>query len=78
MVNNILNVGSSILINGNASGLSKSAMVSPISKPSIPVTAQISPAFTSAAFTFPKPTKVYNSLSVSKSLNLTTFKLLLQ
>jgi hypothetical protein len=43
MVNNILIVGSSICMVGIASGESKSATVSPISKPSIPVNAQISP-----------------------------------
>jgi hypothetical protein len=46
MVNNILIVGSSIAIVCNASGFSKSATVSPISKPSIPIIAQISPAIT--------------------------------
>src|SRR5690606_35800744 len=35
---------------------------SPISKPSIPTTAQISPALTSCTFLRPKPSKVYNSL----------------
>jgi len=39
--------GSSILITDSCSGLSKSAIVSPISNPSIPTTAQISPDFTS-------------------------------
>ena len=46
----------------NCSGFSKSAIVSPISKPSIPTTAQISPLCTSSTLTFPKPSKVYNSL----------------
>ena len=69
MVNSMLNVGSSIFMNGNGSGFSKSAMVSPISKPSMPVTAQISPAFTSVAFAFPNPTKVYNSLILLESIN---------
>ncbi len=36
IVNNILMVGSSIAIVSNASGFSKSAIVSPISKPSTP------------------------------------------
>ena len=40
----ILIVGSSILIVGNGSGFSASHIESPISKPSIPVIAQISPA----------------------------------
>jgi len=40
----MLIVGSSTLMIGNASGFSKSQIVSPISKPSIPVIAQISPA----------------------------------
>ena len=44
IVNIILMVGSSILIVGNDSGFSKSAIVSPISKLSSPTTEQISPA----------------------------------
>ena len=44
MVNSMLMVGSSMAIFGNASGKSKSAMVSPISKPSMPTIAQMSPA----------------------------------
>jgi hypothetical protein len=47
IVNNILIVGSSIAIVFNASGFSESAIVSPISKPSTPIIAQISPAITS-------------------------------
>ncbi|MNI63973.1 hypothetical protein D3C73_1193880 [compost metagenome] len=58
MVNNMFIVGSSILITGNCSGASKSAIVSPISKPSIPTTAQISPELTSEVLTLPKPSKV--------------------
>jgi hypothetical protein len=51
MVNNILMVGSSIAMVCKASGFSKSAMVSPISNPSIPTTAQISPALLGYFFT---------------------------
>ena len=53
MVNSILMVGSSTLIRSKASGVSKSAIVSPISKSSIPTTAQISPLFTFSTFVFP-------------------------
>ena len=62
MVNNILMVGSSIAMVCNASGFSKSAMVSPISNPSTPTMAQISPAITSRTFLRPSPSKVCNSL----------------
>ena len=62
MVNNILMVGSSIAIVGKASGFSASAMVSPISNPSNPITAQISPALTSSTFLRPKPSKRLSSL----------------
>ncbi|MNY03466.1 hypothetical protein D3C86_1360860 [compost metagenome] len=55
-------VGSSIAIVCNASGFSKSATVSPISKPSIPTIAQMSPAITSSTFLRPRPSKVCNSL----------------
>ena len=47
MVNVILIVGASILMVGRASGFSKSFILSPISKPSIPVMKQISPDLTS-------------------------------
>ncbi len=57
-------VGSSIFIEGSASGFSKSAIVSPISKPSIPITAQISPDLTGTfTFSFPSPSKRYTSLT---------------
>ena len=62
IVNNILIVGSSIAIDASASGFSKSAIVSPISKPSTPTIAQISPAITSSTFLRPRPSKVCNSL----------------
>ncbi|MCY1234611.1 hypothetical protein D3C87_881030 [compost metagenome] len=62
IVNNMLIVGSSIAIVCNASGFSKSATVSPISKPSIPTIAQMSPAITSSTFLRPRPSKVCNSL----------------
>ena len=62
MVNNMLMVGSSMAIGAKASGFSKSAMVSPISNPSIPTRAQISPHWTSSTFCFPIPSKVMRSL----------------
>ena len=62
MVNNILMVGSSIAIGGKASGFSKSQTVSPISNPSIPTNAQISPDETSVVFTRPRPSKTWSSL----------------
>ncbi len=62
IVNNILMVGSSMAIVLSASGFSKSATVSPISKPSIPTRAQISPAFTSSTFNLPSPSNVCTSL----------------
>ena len=46
----------------NPSGFSRSATVSPISKPSRPTIAQISPASTSSIFLLPKPSKVWSSL----------------
>ena len=61
MVNNILIVGSSIAMVGNASGASKSAILSPISNPSNPMTAQRSPASTPSTFFLPKPSKRCNS-----------------
>ena len=60
--NNMLMVGLSISMCGNASGFSASAMVSPISNPSIPFTATISPACASLVLLLPKPSKVINSL----------------
>ena len=62
MVNNILIVGSSIAMVFIASGFSISATVSPISNPSKPTRAQISPACTSSTFLRPSPSKVCNSL----------------
>ena len=62
-VNTIDMVGSSIVIGGNASGFSKSATVSPISNPSKPTIAQISPHWTSVLiFSLPSPSNVYSSL----------------
>ena len=63
MLNCIFIVGSSTLVTGNASGSSKSAMVSPMLNPSMPTTAQMSPACTSATFFFPNPSKMYSSLT---------------
>ena len=57
-------VGSSIGITSNASGFSKSAIVSPIWNPSIPTTAQISPAETSVTFFLPIPSNVYSSFTL--------------
>ena len=62
IVNNILMVGSSIAMVARLSGFSISQTESPISKPSKPTKAQISPAFTSATFFLPKPSKVCSSL----------------
>ena len=62
IANNILMVGSSIAMGGSASGLSKSQTVSPISNPSIPTSAQMSPEETSFVFTRPKPSKTWSSL----------------
>ena len=55
-------VGSSIAIEVNPSGFSKSATVSPISKLSRPTMAQISPATTSVTLIRPNPSKVCNYL----------------
>ncbi len=62
IVNNILIVGSSIAIGVRASGFSKSAIVSPISNPSIPTIAHISPASTSSTFCFSSPSNNIKSL----------------
>ena len=64
MLNCIFIVGSSTLVTGNASGSSKSAIVSPILNPSIPTTAQMSPARTSVTFFFPSPSKIYSSFTL--------------
>ncbi|MBA7578459.1 hypothetical protein ES708_20324 [subsurface metagenome] len=58
MVKSMLIVGSSTEIGFKASGSSKSAMVSPMSKFSSPITATISPDLTSfLVFSFPSPSK---------------------
>ena len=62
MVNNILIVGSSIEIAAIGSGFSISANVSPISNPSIPTIAQISPAGTSSTLIFAIPSNNIRSL----------------
>ena len=62
MVNSILIVGSSMAMVGRASGASKSAIVSPISKPSKPITAHKSPAATASTFFRPNPSKRCSSL----------------
>ena len=55
-------VGSSMAIRGSGSGLLASATVSPISKPSIPTSAQMSPLFTDSTFFLPIPSNVCSSL----------------
>ena len=60
----MFNVGSSIDSLVNGSGFSKSTKVSPIWNASKPTTAQISPAWTSVTFFLPKPSKIYNSLTL--------------
>jgi len=63
MVKSILIVGSSISIGFIPSGFSKSATVSPISNPSMPSMAHISPAGTGVfTRTFSNPSNKYNSL----------------
>ena len=62
MVKSMLIVGSSTAMGGKASGVSQSAMVSPISKRSKPTTAQISPLLTLSAGVLPMPSKVRSSL----------------
>ena len=62
MVNTIDIVGSSMAIRGNGSGCSTSVTVSPISNPSIPTNAQISPDPTLCTFFRPIPSKVCSSL----------------
>ena len=69
MANSMLIVGSSIAIGGNASGFSKSQTVSPISKPSIPTNAQISPDETSFVFTRPKPSNTWSSLILDLNIS---------
>ena len=56
-------VGSSIVIESKGSGFSASHITSPISKPSIPVTAQISPATTLSTFLRSVPSKTNNSFT---------------
>ena len=55
-------VGSSIAIRGKGSGFCKSVIVSPISNPSIPTKAQISPELAFSTFVRPKPSNKCNSL----------------
>ena len=69
IVNNILMVGSSILIVGKGSGFSKSAIVSPISKFSNPTTEHISPASTESTFNLPRPSKTFNSLILDLTMD---------
>ena len=49
-------------IAGSCSGFSASAIVSPISNCSKPITAQISPASTCSTFLRMRPSKIFNSL----------------
>ena len=60
--NNMLIVGSSISILFNGSGFSTLQIESPISKPSIPVKAHISPPLTESTFTFFIPSNTNTSL----------------
>jgi hypothetical protein len=53
----MLIVGSSTSILGNASGLAKSTIESPISKSSIPTTAHKSPLLNVETFNFPNQSK---------------------
>ena len=62
IVNNIDIVGSSIAIVGSGSGSLASAIVSPISKPSTPIIAQISPDWTASTFVRPSPSNTSISL----------------
>ena len=64
IVNSILIVGSSMVIEGRASGSSISDMVSPISNPSKPDIAQISPAFTVSTFILARPSYKKSSLTL--------------
>ena len=73
IVNSILIVGSSIVIDGRASGLSGSEIVSPISKPSSPVTAQISPAVTLSTFTLANPSYKKSSFTLVLSTDPSLF-----
>ena len=67
MVKSILIVGSSTAIGGSGSGFSKSAIVSPISNFSRPITAQMSPESTASVFLCPIPSKVWSSLIFVRS-----------
>ena len=62
MVNSILIVGSLMAIGSKGSGVSTSQIESPISKPSIPTSAQISPEATDFTFSLPRPVKTCSSL----------------
>ena len=55
-------VGSSMAIRGSASGVLTSAMVSPISKPSMPTKAHISPEAALSTRVRPMPSKMCSSL----------------
>ena len=61
IVNSILIVGLSMAILGSSSGDSRSARVSPISKPSIPTIEQISPDLAFLTCAFPIPSKTWSS-----------------
>ena len=61
IVKSILIVGSSTLITGSGSGCSASQTVPPISNPSNPTSAQISPACTDSTGRLLSPSKVYTS-----------------
>lgn len=62
IVNNMLIVGSSIAIGSSGSGFSKSQIVSPISNPSMPTSAQISPHSTRSTLVLLNPSNTIRSL----------------
>ena len=62
MVKSMLIVGSSMAMGGRASGFSKSATVSPISKPSSPTTAQMSPQRALSTLLLPRPSNTISCL----------------
>ena len=68
MQKSMLIVGSSTEIGGSGSGFSKSATVSPISNPSSPTTAQISPHTTVSTLVFSRPSNTIRSFILCFSI----------
>ena len=68
IMKSMLMVGSSTAMGGSGSGFSISAMVSPISKPSMPTTAQMSPHWTSSTLALPRPSKTMSCLILDFSI----------